>query len=77
MTPAELSTRLAQRVEAVCQELLPKGRRQGAEWEVGSSAGEEGKSLKVHLRGEKAGVWSDFATGQGAIYLSYGGSCAA
>jgi hypothetical protein len=43
--------------------LLPGGRVVGAEWHVGSLAGERGDSLRVRLRGERAGVWCDFATG--------------
>jgi len=37
--------------------------RTGAEWRVGSIAGEPGQSLGVHLAGDKAGVWRDFAAG--------------
>jgi hypothetical protein len=54
---------LAARVEQVCRHLLPSGRRNGQEWEAGDTAGNKGKSLKVHLTGDKAGVWQDFATG--------------
>jgi hypothetical protein len=39
---------------------LPKGRRQGREWCVGSLAGEPGQSLKVNI---DSGRWQDFATG--------------
>ena len=60
---------LSGRAEQLCRELLPNGRREGAEWRVGSVAGESGKSLGVHLFGSKAGVWSDFATGQGGDLL--------
>ena len=59
----EISTILAARAEAVCQWLLPQGRRNGVEWEAGNTAGEPGKSLKVNLGG-KAGLWSDFASGE-------------
>lgn len=41
----------------------------GAEWCVGSTRGEAGASLKVHLSGAKAGVWSDFSTGEGGDLL--------
>lgn len=54
---------LAARTEQVCRHLLPAGRRNGQEWEVGDTAGNSGKSLKVHLSGDKAGVWMDFANG--------------
>lgn len=55
---------LAARIDALVRELLPRGRRDGHEWRVGSLAGEPGRSLAVHLGGGKAGVWSDFSTGQ-------------
>jgi len=49
----------------VCRHLFPAGRVSGNEFELGSLGGDSGKSLKVHLSGDKAGIWSDFATGQG------------
>lgn len=55
---------LAARSEALARELLPHGVREGHEWRVGSLAGEAGRSLAVHLGGGKAGVWSDFASGE-------------
>jgi len=59
----ELSERLAIDVENVASYLLPRGKRVGNEWCVGSIDGGAGKSLKIHLSGAKAGIWSDFATG--------------
>ena len=32
---------------------------------VGDITGKRGKSLKVAMSGEKAGLWIDFATGEG------------
>lgn len=64
MTPSEVAKRLADRVGDVCQYLLPSGKREGAEWRVGSTNGEKGKSLGVHLKGDKSGVWCDFSTGE-------------
>lgn len=61
ITAKEISQRLAGRSESVARWLLPNGKLAGPEWCVGSLSGEEGKSLKVHLTGEKAGVWADFA----------------
>lgn len=61
MDAGQLKIQLSARVEDVCKFLLPEGNRSGAEWCVGSVNGEKGQSLKVHLAGEKAGVWSDFA----------------
>jgi len=51
------------RAMEVAEHLLPKGRLHGHEWAVGSVQGEPGESLKVCVRGAKAGVWSDFAQG--------------
>jgi twinkle protein len=55
---------LQSRAQAVAEFLLPGGRRDGSEWRAGSISGESGKSLGVHLAGDKAGIWADFATGE-------------
>lgn len=57
----EISRMLADRAQAVAEMLLPQGRRDGQEWRAGSVHGDKGQSLGVHLAGEKAGVWTDFA----------------
>lgn len=62
---ADISAMLARQAESICRDLLPNGKRQGHEWCVGSVQGEAGESLKVHLDGQKAGVWRDFASNQG------------
>ena len=64
MNISELAAMLADQAESVCLKLLPGGKREGAEWCVGSVNGEPGKSLKVRLSGSKRGIWSDFATGE-------------
>ncbi|XQA72089.1 toprim domain-containing protein [Xanthomonas sacchari] len=64
MRATELAHLLGQQVEAVVRMLLPHGKRVGGEWKAGSVGGDAGESLGVVLRGDKAGVWSDFATGQ-------------
>jgi len=56
---------LASRAQAVAEHLLPNGRREGQEWRAGSTSGERGQSLGVHLSGDKAGLWKDFASGEG------------
>ena len=63
MLAKDLSRLLAQRAQDVAQTLLPNGKKKGNEWCVGSINGEPGDSLKVHLTGTKAGVWSDFQAG--------------
>lgn len=60
---AEIARLLNARVAVLAPELLPAGHREGAEWRAGSVAGEPGQSLAVHLAGGKAGVWSDFSSG--------------
>lgn len=54
---------MAERAQEVASMLLPNGKRDGDEWRAGSIQGEAGKSLGVHLRGNKAGVWADFNSG--------------
>lgn len=66
---SEVSRQLSQRAEEIARHLLPNGKREGAEWRVGSADGESGKSLAVHLTGAKAGVWADFAAGAGGDLL--------
>ena len=57
-------------VQRVAEYLLPCGVKHGSEWRVGSVAGEKGQSLGIHLTGEKAGVWSDFSTGEAGDLIS-------
>lgn len=61
----ELKRMLVDRVDAVAAYLLPGGKREGHEWRAGSVSGDKGQSLGVHLTGEKAGVWKDFASDDG------------
>lgn len=69
MTPTQISQMLAARSEEIVKMLLPGGKRVKNEWVVGSTQGEEGKSTKVCLSGEKAGRWSDFAEGDSGDLL--------
>jgi hypothetical protein len=64
MIAADISDRLASRIDLLVLDLLPAGRREGHEWRCGSVAGEPGVSLGVHLTGHKRGVWSDFSSDQ-------------
>ncbi len=59
----EISQLLAQRVEEVARYLLPNGKKIGNEYCLGNVEGEHGGSLKIHLTGEKAGIWCDFESG--------------
>lgn len=60
----QIKRMLADRAPEVAAMLLPGGRKEGSEWRAGSTGGERGQSLGVHLTGNKAGVWSDFASGE-------------
>jgi twinkle protein len=64
MRAVDIAALLAAKVEVVVSHLLPNGRRMGHEWRVGSPEGEAGKSMGVHLSGEKAGVWLDGESGR-------------
>ncbi|WP_417793088.1 toprim domain-containing protein [Terasakiella pusilla] len=59
----EIKAMLNDRVLSVCEYLLPMGKKDGNEWKAGSIYGDQGGSLGVHLKGNKTGVWADFATG--------------
>lgn len=72
---AEVSAMLASQMEALARELLPGGKKTGAEWMAGSVAGEPGKKLAVHLYGAKAGVWKDFSQDIGGDPLDLVAHC--
>jgi twinkle protein len=61
MNAHELNQRLCGNIESVLKCLFPNGKIIRGEFCVGSLAGEEGKSLKIHLGGSKKGFWCDFA----------------
>lgn len=65
----EVKRQLAISAQAVAEMLLPGGKRENQEWRAGSTSGDKGQSLGVHLSGPKAGVWADFATGEGGDLL--------
>lgn len=62
MKPSDLAAMLARDAEGVARMLLPHGKRVGHEFCAGSVGGEAGESLKVHLTGQKVGVWKDFSS---------------
>lgn len=69
ITVAEISRRLNDRVESVCQMLLSGGKQVKDEWICGDLSGGEGKTLKVHLSGTYVGHWKDWATDEGGDLL--------
>lgn len=60
----ELSAKLNDTMLASLRHLLPAGVVNGAEYCVGGVEGHKGQSLRVHMTGSKAGVWSDFSSGE-------------
>lgn len=64
MKASEIAHKLAEKAEEVCLYLFPNGKRKGHEYGIGGITGEEGDSLQIHLTGDKAGIWADFATGE-------------
>ena len=75
MEISELKRRLSEQALSVCEHLLPSGKAISGEWTVGDLDGTPGKSLKVAIRGPKAGVWSDFATGSGGDLIDLWREC--
>ncbi len=70
ITARDLSSLLARDAEGVARHLLgASGKREGQELRFGDIGGSAGKSLGVHLSGDKAGVWSDFASGESGDLL--------
>lgn len=64
-TTEEIKTRMLVNIRSVLSYLLPGGAFQGAKFLVGDVQGNRGDSLSVELNGPKAGMWHDFATGEG------------
>lgn len=69
MKASEIAERLSGQADAVVRKLLPNGKRAGREWKCGDTTGAAGDSLSVCLEGTKAGVWSDFSTGESGDLL--------
>ncbi|MEO5717424.1 MAG: hypothetical protein ABIR29_02505 [Chthoniobacterales bacterium] len=69
MTANDIKEALGNRAEDFTKWLLPAGRLNGAEWQIGSINGEPGKSLSIRVDGAKVGVFKDFATDDGGDNL--------
>ena len=61
----ELRSALLDRLEDVLFHLFPAGYVDGRKFFVGNVRGDHGDSMDVALDGAEAGLWSDFATGDG------------
>jgi hypothetical protein len=55
---------LRTRIGELAPYLYPNGKREGVHWCVGDINGSPGKSFKICVAGEKAGLWGDFADSQ-------------
>lgn len=64
LSASQLADRLARDAEAVCRYYLSAGHRAGNYWIVGDVANNKGRSLYVRLKGDRAGRWTDAASGQ-------------
>lgn len=61
MEISDIADMLASRIDALCADILPRGRREGKEWvEASRASGGLGNGLKVCLSGARQGVWSHF-----------------
>ena len=69
MDISELKKVMNSSIIDIIRYLFPNGKTSGSEWIVGDISGKPGKSLKVKLTGPKAGIWSDFATGESGDIL--------
>ena len=56
---------LLARLESVLFTLFPAGKKRRGKFLIGDVLGSPGDSLEVVLDGEKAGLWTDRATGDG------------
>ena len=52
---------LTHHVTELAAYLFPNGKREGVRWCVGDVTGAPGKSFKICIAGDKAGLWGDFA----------------
>ena len=62
--------RLLRNLRGALAYLLPNGVIKGGKFVVGDVHGSRGDSLTVELAGSKAGLWHDFATGEGGYIIS-------
>ncbi|MCC3862641.1 AAA family ATPase [Pseudemcibacter aquimaris] len=62
---APIKAQLLGSLEGYLHQLLPAGSKKHGRFVVGDTSGSKGQSLSVDLTGSKAGMWHDFATGEG------------
>ena len=56
---------LIARLDSVLATMFPAGKKRKGKFLIGDALGSPGDSLEVVLDGEKAGLWTDRATGDG------------
>jgi len=61
----EIRASLLSRLESVLKDMFPAGKVKHGKFYIGDILGSPGDSLEIVLTGEKAGLWTDRATGQG------------
>jgi putative DNA primase/helicase len=61
----QLRASLIDRIESVLSVLFPAGKRRRGKFLIGDVLGSPGDSLEVVMEGEKSGLWTDRATGDG------------
>ncbi|KPF70251.1 hypothetical protein IP84_00320 [beta proteobacterium AAP99] len=61
----EIRADLLARLESVLTTMFPAGKKRRGKFLIGDILGSPGDSLEVVLEGEKAGLWTDRATGDG------------
>ena len=70
----EIRAELLARMESVLVALFPAGKKRKGKFFIGDALGSPGDSLEVVLDGEKVGLWTDRATGDGGdIFTLIGG----
>lgn len=65
VTRESLRTDLVARLDTILATLFPAGKKRKGKFLIGDVLGSPGDSLEVVLDGEKAGLWTDRATGDG------------
>jgi len=71
----EIRADLLARLEAVLGTLFPAGKKRRGKFVIGDVLGSPGDSLEVVLDGEKAGLWTDRATGDGGDIFDLIAAC--
>lgn len=68
-----LRAALKARAEGLVREVFPAAYIHGGEARIGDVSGAQGESMAIELRGERAGLWTDHATGQGGDLIDLWG----